>query len=304
MPAVSINSFQGNYMNRIILATLFILLFCAMESMAQFIPGKKTERTNTDVPAQAARTKSGSIENSLKSSLFIIQQNYQLKDITAKKMILIGKDKLYGKDGKPNFGTVYTFGVKTANGFYSNSKVVLPWLYDPDFEEYKRSAQYVPVISETNYSKWEGRVYEELKYSPKQIVSEGDSLVFVGSNMFGKVGMNPDPASGKKNGWFVWILLDEEAGADAFSFEIVAAEHNFDSRNTASEITNVPVSHKTIEGGLFVTERTTELGQIALDVSGLLFKKGDQWYIKQPVADKTKGGATNTSDRKGLTPAN
>ncbi|MDR0542149.1 MAG: hypothetical protein LBH19_08030 [Dysgonamonadaceae bacterium] len=295
-------------MKNFIILTLCVLSLYTAETKAQYIPEKGKGRTSAPSGNEAKSFEAkSSIEDALKSNLFIIRQSYRLKDIASKRTNIVDKifkkEEVYGKDGKSDFGTVYTFGVKTAGGFYSNAKIALPWLYDFNFEEYKRKTQYEPIISETKYKGWKDGEYKKLEYVPKQAVMDADSLVFVNSNVFNKIGLKLDAANGKKKGWIVWILNEEEK-SDAFSFEIVSAERNLDSKNGSSEITAVSVSGKTVEGGLFVTERTTEVGQIALDISGLIFTKDNRWYIKKPVSEGQGSSKKEnvTPNKDGLTP--
>ncbi|GHT66093.1 hypothetical protein AGMMS50239_27010 [Bacteroidia bacterium] len=291
-------------MKKFIIIMLSILPFVTVKTMAQYLPGGQTDQA----PGKKADLKP-SIEGALKSSLFIIQQNYQLKDVTTKK------GKYFGKDGKANFGTIYTFGIKTSGGFYSNTKITLPWLYDSNFEEYKRKTQYSPVISETKYKEWGAAEYLKLKFSSEQAATASDSLVFVTNKAFNNKGLNPDVAAGKKKGWLVWIILENKEKPDAFSFEVVSVEQNLDA--SPSEITAASPSGKTVEGGLFLTERTTDVGQIALELSGLVFKKDSKWFVKKPVnegqqqksgrkgrnASKKSETTVNPSNQDGLTPA-
>jgi hypothetical protein len=269
-------------MKRIILLSLFIL-FCRNGLKAQVLDfpeiPKTTKQALTSIP----------VESHIKSNLFIIRQDYQLKDNSTRR------GAYFGREGKPSFGTVYTFGVRISGGYYTNSRAAFPWLYDANYNSFENKTQYLPVISGTNYREWNNQAYRRLDFPVGNISVPSDSILFVRSKAFKGRGLAQ--GANVKNGWFVWIVQTSKENSDSILLEFFLAE-----QNENLEIPDKSVSDKTIIGGLYITQSASNSDQA--DLSGILYKSDNKWFVKQ-IANNSSGNnrsAAETPNADGLTP--
>jgi len=286
---------------------LFTLAFCwnIVKAQVTDFPQLKKE-TTTSSTDKKNESNSSFIENNVRNNLVIIQQNYQLKDITVEKKGLLGigkKQSLFGRGGNKYFGTVYTIGVKTENGYYTDGRAVLPWLYDSNYNEYRSSNQYVPVISETNYRLWSVQKYQTFGFNSDPSNLNKDSVLFIKGKL-GEPRLLIDPKTGDQKGWIVWVVKDSKATEpDAFSLSTQAIELKFDASTGIAEFNgSVP---RQVFSGLFVIEQQNNRGQIVTVLSGLAIKGDGKWFIKKPAVI-TSINATKTINNVNpneLTPA-
>jgi hypothetical protein len=270
-------------MKRIILLSLFIL-FCRGGLKAQVLDFPEIPKT----PKQALA--SIPVESHIKSNLFIIRRDYQLKDLSTRK------GGYFGREGNPNFGTVYTYGVRISGGYFTNSRAVFPWLYDANYASFENKTQYQPVISGTNYREWSSHAYKRLDLPAGNVSLPGDSILYVRSKAFKGRGLAQGVNA--KDGWFVWIVQTSKEKDDSFSLEFFPAE-----QNEKQEIPEKYVSDKTIIGGLYITQSASNSAQA--DLSGILYRSNNKWLVKQ-IASNASGNsrkAATTPNPDGLTPA-
>jgi hypothetical protein len=251
------------------------------------------------------------IEEAVKEGIFIVRRSYQLKDSLA------DPPQYYGWNHAPNFGETCSMGVKTTNGYYLDDKAVYPWKYDPKFEEYSRSKQYVPVISQSEY-----RPYHPLTDSAfipfpyPNGVSTGESFHFVADSLFGNKGFPLDDSDGLKQGWLVWLVSAdslENASAESLSLLIYRNELTFEAGKSTYKI-EAPSTHKKVLGGLYIVPQIEGIGKITFYLSGLGYAKDGQWQIVRlgdPVAPESGSARSEeatitppgTSKKTGLTPS-
>jgi len=284
---------------------LFALVFCWSSMKAQ-VTGFPSMNKGTTTSSTAKKTVSNasSIENNVRNNLIIIQQNYQLEDITMEKKQLLGvvkKKSLFGRGGNKQFGTIYTIGVKTENGYYTDGRAVLPWLYDTNFNEYRNRNQYEPVISETNYRSWSEQEYRKLSFNSDPNVLSKDSIVLI-KKILSKPVLFIDPKTGNQKGWIVWVVKDSKATEpDAFALSTQTVELTFDANGMAEYNSSVP---QQVFRGLFVTEQENKSGQIVTVLSGFALKEDGKWLIKKPtmITSATKAKMVSSANPNELTP--
>jgi hypothetical protein len=225
----------------------------------------------------------------------------------------------YGWNNAPGFGDSYSLGVKTTNGYYVQDRAIRPWLYDPKFEEYGESKQYVPVLSGCEYKQAEDTVYVPLPCGDcktKEIAK--NRIYLMQDSIFGNKGFSVEDSDGIKKGWLVWAVSDkplEEQSKQSLSLTIYRAELLFEPGKERYEIKE-PVSNKSISGGFFVVPEFDEIGQIRFQLAGLLHKEDDHWQLvrptshllkreleKTPKSPKEDLTPTPNEGKKGLTPA-
>ncbi|MDR2385346.1 MAG: hypothetical protein LBD80_06775 [Tannerella sp.] len=265
-------------MKQVILLSILIL-FCRNGLKAQIL----------DLPEMPKTTKqplaSVPVENHIKSNLFIIRLDYQIKDKST------GKDSHSDRDANPDFGTVYNFGIKTSGGYYTNSRAIFTWLYDTNFTPSGSTKQYSLAISGTSYRDWNGKEYRKPDFPIGNIPMSSDSIFFIRNKAFH--GLEPVADAEAKKGWFVWIVQTSKDKKDVFSLEFFPA-----GQNGKRKIPDKSVSDRIIIGGLYVTQSTSNPKQANL--SGLLYKNNNKWFVKHiPVEDDhSEEKAIVTNDKK------
>jgi len=284
---------------------LLVLAFPWNSMKAQITDFPQSKKgTTTSAPAKKTATNASSIETNVRNNLVIIQQNYQLEDITAekKKMFGIVKEKsLFGRGGNKHFGTVYTIGVKSEKGYYTDGRAVLPWLYDSNYGEYRNRNQYKPIISETNYRPWGEKEYRKFGFIGDPNKLSKDSILFIKKKL-GEPKLLIDPKTGNQKGWIVWIAKDNKATEpDAFVLSTQVAELQFNASGTTEFNGSVP---QQVVCGLFVTEQENKSGQIITVLSGFALKGDGKWLVKKPavVDSVNKPKTVNNANSNELTP--
>ena len=266
---------------------LFALVFCwnSMKAQPDTIPPSKGGTTTTSRQAQKTAISNSPIENNVRNTLIIIQQNYQLKDVTLKK------NNLFGRGGNKHFGTVYTIGVKTEDGYYTNDRAILPWFYDSNYDEYISNMQYEPVISATNYRPLAIQKFQSFSFKadPANLTEEG---IFFISKKLSAPTLQVDSKTGDQKGWIVWVVQDDKSNEpDAFALSTQAMDLNFDETKTAAFVGSVP---QNAICGFFVTQQEINK-QILTVLSGFVIEGDGFWYVKKPPVVTT---LTKTKEKK------
>ena len=282
---------------------LFALASCCTSMKAQVTDFPGLKRGTTSTPAKKTAPNDAAVENNVRNCLIIIQQNYQLEDITQEKKgpLGIGKTKsLFGRGGNKFFGTICTIGVKTEKGYYTDGRAVLPWLYDPNYGEYRNRNQYLPVISETNYHAWNEQKYKKFVFNNDPGKLGKDSILLI-STKLSDPKLLIDPKTGDLKGWIVWVVKDSKATEpDAFAFSTQATELKFDSSGTAELKGSAP---QQVIYGLFVTQQENKRGQSINVLSGFALKSNGKWLVRKPAMASANGTKTiNSANPDELTP--
>ncbi|MDR3261540.1 MAG: hypothetical protein LBT78_06860 [Tannerella sp.] len=215
------------------------------------------------------------IEEAVKDGFFILRQNYQLKDISA------NPPGYYGWNENPHFGTVYSLGIKTVNGFYSDDKVLYPWNYDSKYDAYRTDKKYEPVISETHYRSPAFANYETMHFFSDSCSLLADSrLVYTQNSVFGKKGFTVKNENGSKTGWIVWVASAKPLEtSDTVSFAVCPAELTFEEGKRLYEVNDTVTGNREIAGGIFVVAEVTDIGQISYVLYGILSRNENKWQL-------------------------
>jgi hypothetical protein len=247
------------------------------------------------------------IEEAVREGFFIVRQSYQLKDTVS------DTPQYYGWNNAPNFGEIYSLGVKATNGYYLDDKAIYPWKYDRKFDEYVNSNQYLPVISQSEY-----RPYRQLadsayiRFPYKDGVLVGEEFHFVTDSLFGNKGFVVDDSDGLKQGWLVWLTSAdslEKIGNESLSLLIYRNELTFDAEKSAYKI-EAPSTNKRVLGGIYIVPQTEGIGKITFYLSGLVSGKDGHWQVVR-LGNHTVSAACSseetvtplpTSGKTGLTP--
>jgi hypothetical protein len=218
------------------------------------------------------------IEEAVRDGLFVVRQHYRLKDTTT------ATPEYWGLNGAPHFGATYSLGVKTAAGYYIDNRAAHPWLYDGNFDEYRDSRKFAPVVSQTDVRGLDGVAYRAVTSKDMPLTAVADSqLYYVGdSAAFGRGFIEDNTPAGEKKGWLAWAVSDKpmRAGQDTIpvSLLIYRTELNFVNGQAEYEVKN-PATNKTVLGGIYVMPETTAVGIITFKLSGVLHQKDGKWKV-------------------------
>jgi hypothetical protein len=238
------------------------------------------------------------IEDAVRDGLFVIRQNYQIKDTSTMP------PTYYRWGNDPHLGTIYALGIKVHGGFYGDNRVLLPWNYDTRYGEYRNAVNYVPVISETNWRLPDSAHYKTMPFSSDSCSWQSDSLaVYVKSAMFAGKGFCENYSTGEKDGWIVWAVSDKLTSATdtlPLSLLIYRMKLVYETGKKRYEIKN-PNINKEILGGLYVVPEISGIGQITFKLSGILIKIDNKWNVVT-FDGNTAASTLQPVQRGGLTP--
>ncbi|MDR1023133.1 MAG: hypothetical protein LBL94_07690 [Prevotellaceae bacterium] len=234
------------------------------------------------------------IEDAVKDGIFILKQSYQIKDVATTP------PTYYRWGDNPHMGTVYTVGIKAADGFYTCSKALSPWNYDKRYEQYRKVATYLPVISETSYRPLDSAKYAAMTFSAdSSIFAVDSSIIHLKTGLFERKGFREDYSPGAKAGWLVWIASDKniaEADAVHISLTIYKTELRYEAGKNRYEVKKPAVAGKVIIGGLYLVPEVTGIGEIVFKLAGFAHKLAGRWNVVVPAASQA------AARQVGLTP--
>jgi hypothetical protein len=224
------------------------------------------------------------IEDAVKNGIFILKQSYQIKDTATTP------PTYYRWDDNPHMGTVYTVGIKAADGFYTCSKALSPWDYDERYKQY-RKATYLPVISETGYRSLDSAKYAAMTFAADSVVFAVDSsIIHLKTELFARKGFREDYSPGTKAGWLVWIASDKdiaEVDTVPVTLTIYKTELQYQTGKNRYEIKEPAIAGKVIIGGLYLVPEVTGIGETAFKLAGFTLKLAEGWNVVVPAASQT-----------------
>ncbi len=233
------------------------------------------------------------IEEFVGNGLFLLRQDYQIKDTAT--------GKYYGRGGDV-FGSIYALGIKLQGGYCLSDRGVRPWEYDEHFNDYRKG--YIPVMYKTyrreltdtamtGCPQWGDKRMRELLLG---------KFSYVADSLFGGDGFETDLTAGRKKGWLVWVVskkaIAEAAPQTSVSYAIYRKE--LDIRDGAGEyVIDAPSVDQKVWGGIYVVPVQTAVGQITFRLVGVVDRWGDQWIVFTPF-EKLLSPVSVVSDGKSM----
>lgn len=217
------------------------------------------------------------VESAVKSGLFIVKQNYCLKNVE--------NGTLYGRGGKNEFGTSYSVGVQLPGAWYLTDMAIQPWKYDSNYDQYEGNEAYLPVNDSSLY--WlsaDTSDYRSVSLHSENVKTlRPDMLYQYVDEKQSKDGFLEGNASGEKSGWVIWLTVDKEADLSKhpqiiynISRQKIAIEKG---KNTSI---SAPMIKTKILGGVFVLPECTGIGKLTFKLVGVMTKDKDNWAIVFP----------------------
>lgn len=241
------------------------------------------------------------VEEAVKPGLFISKQSFQICDKES--------GELFGLNGKQEFGTQYTVGIKIAGGYILTDAAVRPWLYNGKFERFRE--KYDPVFYQASYAMPGSKIkYDELDYDlTRQEEIFDETLYKFSSQIFGNKGFVLDDAPGKKNGWVIWLMVKRDTDFEKsveLNFAIFRRDIEVDKDHDMFDVDSFYTDDE-ILGGIYVVPYYPNIGVLEFRLGGIMAKFDNRWKILCPfVAEKpvaAAGGNKNSEDSNAeLTP--
>lgn len=216
------------------------------------------------------------VEKSVERGLFLSRQSFQIYDRES--------GDIFGLNGKNEFGIQYSIGIKTLGGFFLTDRAVRPWAYDTNFEKYKK--KYDPIFYQAMYAELEGKaVYDTLEYNlTQQEVIIDTTLYRFPSRTFGGDGFILDHTVGEKEGWVVWITVNQDVDLekmDDFNYTIYKKTLTIKDREGKFQI-DQPNTEQKVLGGIYVVPFNTKIGILEFRLCGILVPSDKGWEIYCP----------------------
>lgn len=218
------------------------------------------------------------VRDAVEDGFFVVRQYYQLQDTTADRRAY------FGRQGNPYFGCVYTLAVKGGPGYYTDGKLIEPWMYDAAYDDFRGSVKFVPVLFKAECRNIKDKIYTPFIFHPDscEVLPEGN--VYAVSDSSVGQGFRPDTVAEMKEGWMV-LVTTETSLADCDSAEIMLEVYReklvVPAGKVFCEIKTPSTTHQVL-GGVFMQPEIPAPGQVVFSLVGLVGKKEGKWGITIP----------------------
>lgn len=275
---------------RTVLITILVL-FLAISAKSQLLGSIKMDPDELLLPAFSSDS-TNILKEAIKSGVFISRQSFQIRDRIS--------GKLYGLNGKNEFGIEYSIGIKVPDGFLLTDKAVRPWLYNSMYGKYK--GKYDPVFLQPKFSEiGDSLKYDTLDYELSKQESVIDTAVyrFFSQNFKGD-GFVLDTTNGKKKGWLIWITsqqnIDYEKSAK-FDY-IIERKEIFINKDHQSFEVESPQTEQNVLCGIYVVPVYTKIGVIEFRLCGIVVPEIDTWKIGCPFVESKEDTESTPNDSR------
>ena len=253
-------------MTKRLVLTLIVVLGICVDSYSQLVIGKSAGQIIT--------------EKAVCGSVIVIKQSYQVKN---KK-----NGKVYGRNGRSEFGHFYSLGVKTEAGLVLTEGALKPWMYDTAYKKVEEN--YEPVISLTEVRDIEGDGKVKFRQLPLKIDRNQPEGVWIANNdSIVPYAMELDNAAGSKDGWLIWYVAQKDldtAPEGKVVLNTISKKVDISSNGEEIDIES-PDGGNNILGAIYVCPVYLGGGHIAYKLGGVAIKNESQWKLRIPFINYT-----------------
>jgi hypothetical protein len=238
------------------------------------------------------------IEEELQNDVFLLHTCYRLKD---------KKGRLYGWNNAEHFcDTLYSFAIKTQNGFYATDVALYPWIYDGKFQSQNIQKKFTPVVSAVGY-----RELGKYSYTPMTTqltdfwINRPNMIYRIENSELGSYnGMSVYEGIDLKNAWMVWLYSERRLSSFPNCDVKIRAYHQsltYPAADGMYEATPPPDVSPTPMGGVCIVPVYTELGEMSFQLVGMLGNLDGKWYMARINSryDETAGNRPVATGRGG-----
>lgn len=224
------------------------------------------------------------VNKALNGSMVVVKQSYQVK---SKK-----NGKVYGRDGRKEFGEGYTIGVKTDAGLVLTDEALKPWADDNAYKKIENN--YEPFISLTEVREIRNNEKTKFVLCPLQLGQQQPKGLWIANTAgIAPNAMEIDTEEGKKDGWLIWFMTKENIGKDP-TVEVVSRVINKDIDVNGADIdVEAPSDGKAVLGGVYVCPHYLGGGHVSYQLVGVVVKEGKQWKLRTPFVGYAYKKATS-----------
>jgi hypothetical protein len=209
------------------------------------------------------------IKNALKNSFLILRTSY------------------------PSGNKIYSFAVKTADGYYVTDRAVHPWNYDSN-----KSNNFEPVLIDVAYRESSQYSYRDIPSKMKKQTTVYENTIYnIEDDLFDN-GLQIYEGSEFKYAWIVLISSDKSLNRqpDAeISYTIYHQDMSSTAKNGLYEIKTLSTSGNII-GGICVipTPLNPYPGIIDMQLAGIICERNGTWYLARLGGQNNVSGQTDS----------
>ena len=260
-------------------------LFNIFSIDAQLLGSLKLDPKDLSTPQSNNETL---VKKALIGSIVVVKQSYQVKNKNT--------GKVYGRNGKKEFGQNYSIGVKTEAGLVLTDAALKPWLDDNAFKKVEDT--YEPFISLTEIRDISSEGNDKFVQCPLQMGRQQPNGVWIANA--GDVAHNAmeiDTEDGNKEGCLIWCValdnLDKDAKAKislqtvSKAIDLGGGEISIDSPGDAD----------TTLGAIYVCPAFLGGGHVAYRLVGLAAKEDNSWKLCMPFVGYSYDKSTTVEEQ-------
>ena len=234
------------------------------------------------------------IGKSLDSALFIIRQDYVLRDTSH----INPTD--YGREKNEYFGRMYTFAVLSDHKLWCDAKIRTPWLSDSNYLQLGKADTIRPVLSKIAIRPFNQRQFNEFLIDRKTSLTHYDSLLdklTIGYLTIKDLekGVPISQATTDSTGWLVIAYSAQDIvknDTNEIKLLIYRTQPGFKPNEPEVKIKAPSVDKNILGGFYFIVKYST--GKIELELSGVLHQVEKSWVISSmPKETIQKGKKTS-----------
>ena len=218
------------------------------------------------------------VKNAINGSIVVVKQSYQVKH---KK-----NGKVYGRNGRKDFGHYYSIGVKTEAGLVLTDGALKPWLYDSAFKKVEQ--EYEPVISLTEVRDVESDGQTKFSQYPlKMTRQQPEGLWIANAENMDSNAMEIDQEEGEKDGWLIWFTAKKDLDANpeiGITIQTINKKMGIKAGSEDFDI-NAPEGGDLLLGGIYVCPTYLGGGHVVYRLVGMTAKEEKQWKLRAPFME-------------------
>lgn len=234
-------------------------------------------------------------QKSIDGCAVVVKQSYQVKN---KK-----NGKVYGRNGRKEFGQNYTIGVKTEAGLILTEAALKPWLEDNAFKKVEQTHE--PFVSQTEVRDINENEQTKFGSCPLSIGKQQPQGLWVAkTESVVPNAMEIDVEGGEKDGWLIWFTAKKELNANPeATITLQAINKKIVLEDGISEIDiEATANSDVVLGAIYVCPAYLGGGHVAYRLVGVAVKDGKQWKLHTPFVGYSFDGKAVKQEQTQETP--
>jgi hypothetical protein len=219
------------------------------------------------------------IKKSLDSALFIIRQDYVLRNTSRVNPID------YGSEKNEYFGRIYRFAILSDNKLWCDSKISAPWIFDKNYQLLGKVDSIRPVLSKIAIRPLLKKHFQEFIADRKILSLSNDTIpeqlritAITAKDLAKGVSVSHDTRD--SSGWIVIAYTNREISVnDSTEIKLLIYRPNPGFKPNKHEVEiKAPPLNENILGGFYFTVKYS-VGMIQLAFSGVLHQEKETWIL-------------------------